>query len=184
MKCYGGTHHIPTGGNYRSTGGAVLSFRGLSRRFAPVEGVHRRGHHREPPAITCCHLRKVVKYRARFHGSMPRKHAIRSALDRRLDEMHADLCKVFSNPVRVGLLVLLMNGERSVGSLARSLRVSVPTASKHLRVMRERGVLEASRGGNVVYYHVTSPKVLRAFSMMREVLLARLRKTNRVLGVI
>ena len=95
--------------------------------------------------------------------------------------MHADLCKVFSNPVRVGLLVLLKDGERSVGSLARDLRVSVPTASKHLRVMRERGVLQTRRVGNVVYYQVPSPKVLRAFSLMREVLLARVRATGRVL---
>jgi ArsR family transcriptional regulator len=94
--------------------------------------------------------------------------------------MHADLCKVFSNPVRVGLLVLLKDGERSVGSLARDLRVSVPTASKHLRVMRDRGVLQTRRDGNVVYYQVPSPKVLRAFSLMREVLLARVRATGRV----
>ena len=113
---------------------------------------------------------------------MVRGRSSRSDLERRLDEMHADLCKVFSNPVRVGLLVLLKDGELSVGALARSLRVSVPTASKHLRVMRERGVLQTRRDGNVVYYHVTSPKVLRAFSLMREVLLARLRATGRILG--
>ena len=95
--------------------------------------------------------------------------------------MHADLCKVFSNPVRVGLLVLLEDGERSVGSLAQTLRVSVPTASKHLRVMRERGVLDTRRSGNVVYYRVISPKVLRAFSLMREVLLTRVRAEGRIL---
>ena len=112
---------------------------------------------------------------------MARNLAPRSDLERRLDEMHADLCKVFSNPVRVGLLVFLEDGERSVGSLARALHVSVPTASKHLRVMRERGVLDARRSGNVVYYRVTRPKVLRAFSLMREVLLARVRATGRIL---
>ena len=114
---------------------------------------------------------------------MVRRPAARSVLERRLDEMHADLCKVFSNPVRVGLLVLLKDGERSVGSLARALNVSVPTASKHLRVMRERGVLEARRSSNLVYYHVTSPKVLRAFSLMREVLLERVRATGGMVGM-
>ena len=111
---------------------------------------------------------------------MVRNLAPRSRLERRLDEMHADLCKVFSNPVRVGLLVILEDGERSVGSLARALRVSVPTVSKHLRVMRERGVLDTRHCGNVVYYRLTSPKVLRAFSLMREVLLARVRATGRI----
>lgn len=96
--------------------------------------------------------------------------------------MHADLCKVFSNPVRVGLLVLLKDGERSVGSLARGLRVSDPTASKHLRVMRDRGVLASRRDGNVVYYRLTNPKVLRAFALMREVLLSRVQETGRLLG--
>lgn len=110
---------------------------------------------------------------------MVTRPASRSVLERRLDEMHADLCKIFSNPVRVGLLVLLKDGENSVGSLAWALQVSVPTASKHLRLMRERGVLETRRAGNVVYYRVTSVKVLRAFSLLREVLMARMKETKR-----
>lgn len=114
---------------------------------------------------------------------MVRRHRARSPIDQRLDEMHADLCKVFSNPVRVGVLSLLREGEMSVGSLAVALRISDPTASKHLRLMRERGVLATRREGPVIYYRLASPKVMKAFSLLREDLLVRLRKTHRLLEV-
>lgn len=134
------------------------------------------------PNSSNCHLGQVIKYPGSSGPLMVTRPESRSVLERRLDEMHADLCKVFSNPVRVGLLVILKDGEKSVGSLARALHVSVPTASKHLRLMRERGVLETRRTGNVVYYRVTSAKVLRAFSLLREVLMARMKETKRLLG--
>jgi DNA-binding transcriptional ArsR family regulator len=49
--------------------------------------------------------------------------------------------QAIAEPRRRALLDLLREGERPVGQLAASLDISQPAASKHLRVLREAGVV-------------------------------------------
>ena len=46
---------------------------------------------------------------------------------------------VVAEPNRRAILSLLLSSERSVGELERELRLSQPSVSKHLRVLREAG---------------------------------------------
>ena len=48
-----------------------------------------------------------------------------------------------AEPNRRAILGLLLASERSVGEIERKLRMSQPTVSKHLRVLREAGFVEA-----------------------------------------
>jgi len=50
---------------------------------------------------------------------------------------------VLAEPNRRALLSLLASSERSVGELERRLRMSQPSVSKHLRVLREAGFVDA-----------------------------------------
>ena len=50
---------------------------------------------------------------------------------------------VLAEPSRRAILDELVHGEHSVGELERRLRVSQPSISKHLRVLRETGFVEA-----------------------------------------
>lgn len=50
---------------------------------------------------------------------------------------------VLAEPARRHILDLLRDGERSVGELVDDLRLSQPGVSKHLRVLREAGLVEA-----------------------------------------
>jgi DNA-binding transcriptional ArsR family regulator len=50
---------------------------------------------------------------------------------------------VLAEPSRRAILDELVQGEHSVGELERRLRVSQPSISKHLRVLRETGFVEA-----------------------------------------
>jgi len=88
--------------------------------------------------------------------------------DRRLDELHADLCKVFTNPVRIQILRLLRDGERNVSALVRASGESQPNISRHLAILRARGIVEARKDGVNTYYSLTSAKILRAFDLIRE----------------
>ena len=47
---------------------------------------------------------------------------------------------VVSDPTRRRILRELLDGERSVGELVGSLGLPQPTVSKHLKVLRDRGV--------------------------------------------
>lgn len=50
---------------------------------------------------------------------------------------------VLAEPNRRAILGLLAASERSVGELERQLRMPQPSISKHLRVLREAGFVEA-----------------------------------------
>ena len=50
---------------------------------------------------------------------------------------------VIAEPNRRAILSLLLSSERSVGELERKLRLSQPSVSKHLRVLREAGFVES-----------------------------------------
>src|SRR6266508_2352803 len=48
-----------------------------------------------------------------------------------------------AEPTRQAILDLLRQGERPVGELVAHLRLSQPAVSKHLRVLRDAGLVEA-----------------------------------------
>ena len=50
---------------------------------------------------------------------------------------------IVAEPNRRAILSLLLASERSVGELERELRLSQPSVSKHLRVLREAGFVES-----------------------------------------
>jgi DNA-binding transcriptional ArsR family regulator len=49
---------------------------------------------------------------------------------------------VLAEPTRRDILDLLRDGERPVGELVDRLRLSQPAVSKHLRVLRDAGLVE------------------------------------------
>lgn len=50
---------------------------------------------------------------------------------------------VLADPRRRALLNLLLSAERSVGELERELRLPQPAVSKHLRALRDAGLVES-----------------------------------------
>jgi DNA-binding transcriptional ArsR family regulator len=50
---------------------------------------------------------------------------------------------IVAEPSRRAILTLLLSSERSVGELERALRMSQPSVSKHLRVLRTAGFVES-----------------------------------------
>lgn len=56
----------------------------------------------------------------------------------------ASAFEVLAEPNRRAILGVLLDSERSVGEIERRLRMPQPTVSKHLRVLRETGFVEAT----------------------------------------
>ena len=50
---------------------------------------------------------------------------------------------IVAEPNRRAILSLLLTSERSVGDIERELRLSQPSVSKHLRVMKDAGFVES-----------------------------------------
>lgn len=67
---------------------------------------------------------------------------------------------VLADPTRRAILGLLIDTERSVGDLERRLRLPQPTVSKHLRVLRDAGFVEATVDAQRRLYRI-APEPLR-----------------------
>ena len=59
----------------------------------------------------------------------------------------SDVFNAVAEPRRRQILALLRGGEHSVNRLARSLRVRQPQASKHLRVLKQVGLVKVREAG-------------------------------------
>ena len=94
---------------------------------------------------------------------------------RELYKIHAEICKVFSNPIRLEILNLLGNKERSVTELIQKTALSQANISQHLSIMKSNGIVTSDRKGKNVYYKLTNAKIIKAFDIIREVLSERLR---------
>ena len=97
-----------------------------------------------------------------------------------LYHVHAEVCKVFSNPTRLEILNLLGNKELSVTELIEKTKLSQANISQHLSIMKSKGIVASNRKGKNIYYKITTPKIVKAFDMIREVLAERLNKDGKI----
>ncbi|MQA12167.1 MAG: metalloregulator ArsR/SmtB family transcription factor [Pseudonocardiaceae bacterium] len=64
----------------------------------------------------------------------------------------SDVFNAIAEPQRRDILVLLRTGERPATTVAEELEMSQPGASKHLRVLREVGLVHDRRAGKQRLY--------------------------------
>ena len=100
--------------------------------------------------------------------------------EKRIFQMHAEICKTLSNPIRLEILSKLRDGKKSVNEIASLTGVRQATVSQHLAVLRQRGVVSTRREGINVYYDVANPKITRACDLMREVLFEHIASMNEI----
>lgn len=84
--------------------------------------------------------------------------------------LHAQICQGLADPTRILILYELADGSKSVGELAARLNLSQPSISRHLKVLRERGMATAARFGATVMYSLADRRVIEALDLMRGVL--------------
>ena len=66
-----------------------------------------------------------------------------------------DLIESISNVTRIKIIRALAETPLAAGDLARVVDRTAPATSQHIRVLRDAGVIESTRSGNVVRYHLT-----------------------------
>ena len=103
-----------------------------------------------------------------------------SLTEKRIFQMHAEICKTLSNPIRLEILTKLRDGKKSVNELAALTGIRQATVSQNLAVLRQRGVVTTRREGINVYYDVANPKITQACNLMREVLFEHIAAMNEI----
>ena len=84
--------------------------------------------------------------------------------------LHANVCKGLGDPKRLLLIDALRDGERSVSEMCQELDISQTNASQHLAVLRDKGLVRSRKDGQRVFYSLTSPKIIVAVDLLRDVM--------------
>ncbi|RMF49575.1 MAG: ArsR family transcriptional regulator, partial [Anaerolineae bacterium] len=99
--------------------------------------------------------------------------AMQNTLSAEATLLHAELCAALADPKRILLLYAIHERPRSVTALAQEVGISQPAASRHLKVLRDRGLVRAVRTGQSVEYHITDSRLIDTLDTLRDILRSR-----------
>jgi ArsR family transcriptional regulator len=96
------------------------------------------------------------------------------SLTQEINQLHADICSALADTNRILIIYVLADEPRTVTTLAGMVGISQPAASRHLKVLRDRGLVRAERHGPSVEYSLTDFRMVEALDLLRSVLRDRL----------
>lgn len=79
-----------------------------------------------------------------------------SSDSQRVFDIAAELFGALSSPVRLKVLNILCDGERSVNDLLARINTTQPNLSQHLNLMYRSGILSRTKVGTQVIYKISS----------------------------
>jgi ArsR family transcriptional regulator len=91
-------------------------------------------------------------------------------LSQEVSQLEANLCSAFADPTRILILYALNEQPLNVTELTKELSITQPTVSRHLKILRERGLVQASRQGTFVTYELADQRLIDALDILRSVL--------------
>lgn len=97
-------------------------------------------------------------------------------------ELHADVCKVFSNAKRLEILNTLRDREMTASELIEKIGLSKANLSQHMSVLKSKGVVLTRREGVNIYYRISNAKIIQACDLMREVLLEQFQENGKMVA--
>ena len=99
---------------------------------------------------------------------------ITPTLHQEITQLEANFCAALSDPNRLLILYALNEKPLNVTELTIELGLSQPTMSRHLKVLRERGLVQTARTGTVIKYSLSDPRLIQALDLLRNVMRERL----------
>lgn len=91
-------------------------------------------------------------------------------LEEEVSQLHAEICAGLADPKRILILYALGEKPCNVTELAAALAMPQPLVSRHLKVLRERGMAVATRHGQMVEYRLGDQRLIEALDLLRGVL--------------
>ena len=99
------------------------------------------------------------------------------------DPLYAQFARIghaVASPVRIELLDLLAQGEKTVEALAEQSGAGIKNTSAHLRVLRQARLVDTRRDGTYVYYRLADDEVSRFMRDMQRLGRHRLAEVEQV----
>ncbi|HEX5942154.1 MAG TPA: metalloregulator ArsR/SmtB family transcription factor [Anaerolineales bacterium] len=99
---------------------------------------------------------------------------VNPTLKQEIIQLEADFCAALSDPTRIFILYALQERSQNVTELTHELGIPQPTTSRHLKVLRERGLVYSERQGTVITYHLADQRIIQAMDLLRSAMRDRL----------
>ena len=74
-------------------------------------------------------------------------------------EEQAVIHRILSNSSRLLILCALATQEMSVGEIAEQIGATLQNTSQHLRLMKDKGVVESRRDGQTIFYQIAVSEI-------------------------
>ncbi len=95
-------------------------------------------------------------------------------LEQEINQLHAEICAGLADPKRILILYALHEKPCTVNELVVLLDLNQPMVSRHLKVLRERGMVATNRYGATVEYRLADERLIQALDLLRAVLASKL----------
>jgi ArsR family transcriptional regulator len=99
---------------------------------------------------------------------------------RKIFEMQCQICKSMAHPMRLEIVDLLNKKDMSATGLLGELETSKANLSKHMNILLQAGIVDATREGRQVSYRLTYPEIHDACRIMRSILYRRLKQGEKL----
>lgn len=73
----------------------------------------------------------------------------------------AQVLKTVGHPIRLQIIEVLEKEELTVGRIEKLTNTAQAVISRHLGIMKDKGVLDCRREGTNVYYRIANPNVIK-----------------------
>jgi DNA-binding transcriptional ArsR family regulator len=80
----------------------------------------------------------------------------------------AHLLKTMAHPIRLKILCLLQDRERTVGELRNEVKTTNANVSQHLTILRSQGIVTSRKDANFMYNRINDPRILELIKNLRE----------------
>jgi DNA-binding transcriptional ArsR family regulator len=108
---------------------------------------------------------------------------VNQTLKQEIIQLEANFCAALSDPTRILILYALNEKPLNVTELTNELGVPQPTISRHLKVLRERGLVSTQRHGTVITYQLADQRIIQALDLLRSVMRTRLTQQANLLEI-
>ncbi len=105
---------------------------------------------------------------------MPKKKEKSLSRTKTIYDLQAEICSALASPVRLQILDLVSESEKTASELLEVLEIPKANLSQHLAVLKDAGILHSRKEGLFQYMSLSLPKIKDACALVRSVLLERI----------
>lgn len=90
-----------------------------------------------------------------------------TSFEAEINQLHAEICAGLADPNRIMLLYALAQSPRNVTELCNELNMPQSLVSRHLKILRERGMVTTERKGTAITYSLGDTRLIEALDLLR-----------------